>query len=530
MKQISTRLLVLSALLSLTACTDIEENLVGEITEWDESIVENWGSGPVSTVPNIYHSLRGTGTADHGGYFTLQEVTSDEMFIGVKGNDWTSNGSLASLHRHTWTPNSSNILSTWRITYSAINAVNEQFENDWLDEEEVPQARALRAYYYWRLLDLYGRVKLVTDTAANPPQSSRQEVFDFVEQELLGALGIAGLNTDIDLSNSTLPADQPPHTINCYVALGLLAKLYLNAEVYTGVPRYEEALIAANYIIDSGYYQLCDEGCRVINLGRRIGVPSDPEYLEGYPAVFAPNNEGNAEHIFTIRYDETTNIGMHFAQMNLHSSSQMSWHLDEQPWNGYATVEAFYNSYDTGDLRHKASFLVGPQVDFTGSALLDYQSDDDNVELNYTPEVNELAPNTLREAGARAAKFSFKLYGKRSMENDFPILRLGEIYLIRAEAKARLSNNWAAAEPDVNILRGRAGMPTYSGTLTAEEFLAERGREMFQETARRTDLIRFGKFNDAWWEKQVSAAYRNVFPIPQVILDTDPNMTQNPGY
>jgi hypothetical protein len=116
------------------------------------------------------------------------------------------------------------------------------------------------------------------------------------------------------------------------------------------------------------------------------------------------------------------------------------------------------------------------------------------------------------------------------MDNDYPIIRLGDMYLIRAEATARIAGNWNVALPDVNTIRARAGVAPLT-SLTAEEFLAERGREMFMEVTRRQDLIRFGKFNDAWWEKPASAAFRNVFPIPQEQIDASGgSLTQNPGY
>jgi hypothetical protein len=312
--------------------------------------------------------------------------------------------------------------------------------------------------------------------------------------------------------------------------MGILAKLYLNAEVYTGMPMYDKAEIAASYIIDSGQYVLCGDGCSVPNLGKRPRVDSDPETLEGYAAVFAPNNEGNPEHIFSVRYDEATGPNMNFSQMNLHYSSQFTWNFQEQPWNGYATLEEFYNSYEDGDARKENNFIVGPQLDFSGSALLDYAADDDDIQLNYTPEINELAPNSLREAGARPAKFSYKQFGRSNMDNDFPIVRLGEVYLVRAEAVARQAGNWSAAEADVNVLRARAGVAEYNGNLTEEEFLAERGREMFQETARRTDLIRFGKYNGEWWEKPSSEPFVNIFPIPQEQINAGGGLTQNPGY
>ena len=247
--------------------------------------------------------------------------------------------------------------------------------------------------------------------------------------------------------------------------------------------------------------------------------------------MFAPNNQGNPEIIFAVEYDEVSGTGMNFSQMNLHYSSQFTWNFDQQPWNGYATLEDFYNSYDEGDARKKANFIVGPQLDFGGSAVLDYAADDDDIQLNYTAKINELQPNSLREAGARPGKFSFKQFGRADMDNDYPIIRLGQVYLIRAEAKARQSGNWTDAEGDVNVLRARAGVSEYTGNLTEAEFLAERGREMFQEATRRTDLIRFGAYNDAWWEKPASQPFRNVFPIPQPQINaSNGTLTQNPGY
>jgi hypothetical protein len=293
---------------------------------------------------------------------------------------------------------------------------------------------------------------------------------------------------------------------------------------------YDRAAAAASLIIDSGVYSLCGDGCMVPNLGKRPTVDADPVMLEGYAAVFSPNNENNPENIFTVNYDEVTGGGMNFSQMNLHYSSQFRYNLQSQPWNGYATLEEFYNSYEDGDVRKDANFLVGQQLDFGGSAILDFASDDGDLVLNFTPFINELAPNSLREAGARPAKFSFKQLGRDYMSNDYPIVRLGDVYLTRAEALARMSGNWNDALPDANLIRARAKVSELS-SLDADSFLAERGREMFQEGARRTDLIRFDRYNGTWWEKPASPEHVNIFPIPFAqIQAANGTLTQNPGY
>lgn len=519
--------------LALAACTDLEEDLVGDITR-DISIdgIDVGGGGDASgELTASYAELRNAGTANHGGYYSINELTTDEMVIAAKGGDWFDGGILVQLHQHTYTPAHSFINGTWTQTYNAIGTVNDKLGSGTLSPEETAQARALRAYFYWRLLDMFGRVKIVTEAAPDPPQATRQQVFDFVETELLAALGIPAVSESMDLSNSLLADGGSAYVINRYGALGMLAKLYLNAGVYTGTPRWNEAQIAASYVIDSGVYQLCGVGCSVKNLGKRPAVASDPDELEGYAAVFAPNNDGNPEHIFSINFDEASGPNMNFSQMNLHYGSQFTWNFQNQPWNGYATLEEFYNSYDNGDARKANNFIVGPQLDFSGSAILDYASDDDDIQLSYTPQINELQPNSLREAGARPAKFSYQQFGRDNMNNDFPVVRLGELYLIRGEAKARIAGDWTAAEADVNVLRARAGVSEYNGDLKEEEFLAERGREMFQEISRRTDLIRFGRYNDSWWEKPVSDPHVNIFPIPvQQIEASNGTLTQNPGY
>ena len=525
-------LLALMAVFVIQACTDLEENLIGDVTT-DIQVpgvsIDGGGSGG-GVLSAAYGGLRGTGTANHGSYYAIQELTSDEMVIGAKGGDWFDGGILIDLHQHSYGATHDFLNNAWNGHYGAINTVNEALAGSGLDANQTAQAKALRAYLYWRLMDTFGNVKIITSPGTDAPQVSRAEVFDFVESELLEALGVSAISSSMDLSNSPLGTDFNPYQINQFGALGILAKVYLNAEVYAGQARYDEAAAAASYIIDSGVYTLCDAGCGVPNLGKRAGVDSDPDNIEGFGAVFEPNNENNPEHIFAVFYDEASAGGMNFAPMSLHYSSQFTYNFSFQPWNGYATLEEFYNSFEDGDKRKAASFLVGEQLDFGGNAILDFAADDDDIVLNYTPQINELAPNYLREAGARPAKYSYKQFGLPDMDNDYVLVRLGEIYLIRAEALSRASGDWNQAVPDVNVLRARAGVSAYA-SLDADEFLAERGREMFQESARRTDLIRFGKYNGTWWEKPASPEHVNIFPIPfDQIQAAAGTLTQNPGY
>jgi starch-binding outer membrane protein, SusD/RagB family len=532
MKSLRKFLIYPSLILMASACTDLDENLKGDITKDINIPGLPTAGGPVDVLGAAFAELRNTGSANHGSYYSVQEITSDEMCIGAKGGDWYDGGILVDLHQHTYKPSHDMLKNAWNSSYSAINTCNELIAKPELDANQRSQVRALRAYFYMRLLDMFGNVKIVTAPKQDIKQTTREEVFKFVESELLASLGLTSVSQNMNLAGSALGTGTNPYRINTFGALGILSKLYLNAVAYGGGNKYAEAGYAANYVIENGPYTLCSDGCKVSNLGKRPKVSSDPADLEGYAAVFGPNNENSPEIIFSVEYDEAKAGGMNFSQMNLHYSSQFTWNLQSQPWNGYATLEEFYNSYEAGDVRKKANFVAGPQTDFAGAPLLDYASDDGVLQLNYNPKINQLQPNSQREGGARAGKFSFKYLGRNDMNNDYPVIRLGDLYLVRAEALARAAGNWALALPDANVIRRRAKVADLT-VLTAESFLAERGREMFQESARRTDLIRFGKYNDAWWEKPISPAHVQLFPIPLSAIEAstdDFKLVQNSGY
>lgn len=537
MKNIFKLFFTCSAVVLAGACTDLDEVLVGEVSSpfnGEEPAFANFdggGAGPADAVASAYNQLRESGSANHGGYFSVQTVSSDEAAVTQKGGDWFDGGIWIDMHRHTYGPTNGPVNGTWVQQYTAIGACNTALAGGTLDANQTAQVRALRAFFYYRLLDLYGRVKIVTTPGVDAPQSTREQVFNFVESELLAALGVASISPTMNLDASPLATAKTQYRINQFAALGLIAKLYLNAKVYTGIPRWAEASAAADYVINNGGYTLCADGCTVPNEGRRPSVATDPDELEGYAAVFAPNNQNNPEIIWSIAYDNVTGGNMNFAQMTLHYSSQFTWNIQNQPWNGYSALEEFYNSYEAGDKRKTANFIVGAQADYEGSVILDYAAPIDEIELNYSVDINELEPNASRKGGARMGKFSFRQGQRDNMDNDYPIIRLGDLHLIRAEADARnTGGDWSLALTDVNTIRARAGVSALA-SLTADSFLAERGREMFMEVTRRQDLIRFGRFNDAWWEKPASVATKNVFPIPQEQLDASAGtLTQNPGY
>ena len=562
MKTLKTISLIVATSALFYACTDLDEELRGEFTDRytevnPSSSYEFTDALPTSDdLSSAYGKLR-DGSAGHFGIFSTQTLPSDEAWIATKGGDWYDGGVLIDVHKHNFLSNNGIITNTWNQQYGAINEVNNLIAGG-VSDDGLKQLRVLRAFFYFRLMDIYGNVKVVTVPEQDAPQSSRAEVFDFVESEILDALGLtrAGVVAG-DAPNSFGPANDA-YRINEYAALGLLSKLYLNAEVYTGTAMWNEAYAAANYVIENGsQYALATAsfsgntgGARTMdytvpNLGRLNPAEVQEEsgniytydQLEGYAAIFAANNGGNPEFIWSIQYDETSSTGMNFAMMTLHYGSQFTWNFTAQPWNGYATLQDFYNSYDDpNDRRKESNHIAGVQKTFNGGIVRDYakEPEDTDSALDYTSDnTGGIFPNGLRQAGVRLGKFSFKQFGRPDMANDYPIIRLGDVYLMRAEANARMTGDWNNALTDVNIIRARAGASALS-SINADGFLAERGREMFQESSRRTDQIRFGKYyagEDSGKGSTVSPEYKNIMPIPlDAINASNGTLTQNTGY
>lgn len=519
MKNLFKLILISSLFLGLPACTDLEEEIKGDFTEdYDPNnpgvgIKNNTNnSAPQDGLADAFSRVR-NGTANHGSYFSVAEISTDEAVITQKGGDWFDGGIWLAMHRHQFSSTSGGINGAWGDLYGAIFQCNDLLDNG-LSDAHNAQLRVLRAYFYWKLLDMFGNVKIVTVAGVDAPQSPREDVFDFVEAELLASI-------------PDLPTGKPAYArVSQGTAYALLSRLYLNAEVYTGTQRWQDAIDAADEVINSGDFDLATS----------------------YKYLFGPKNaqdgsddnqQTNAsdEMLFIAPFDEATGTGMNLAQMTLHYPSQLTFQLQEQPWNGYSTLEDFYNSYEDTDLRKAGNFIAGPQYDLNGSPILDVafdQADPDGAPINYTPEINELSPNGSRQAGARFGKYFFKQKQGQNMDNDFPLLRYAEVLLNKAEAVARLNNDFSHATTLslVNQIRTRADVSTY-GSLTEGELLAERGRELFLESLRRTDLIRFGAWGDAWWEKPAHAdAYKVLMAIPQeqINLAATFPLTQNPGY
>ncbi len=501
----------------MPACTDLEEEIFSQVTADNFFQTED---ELISALGAAYTAMYGYA---NGGFGATQEVSSDELTVPTRGPDWGDGGHWVRLHQHLWTAEDPEINGSYSFLFGGVSACNRlifQFEElgNPLTDPFIGELKALRAIYYMWLLDQYGNVPIVTDFAdsdPNPPTKSRAEVYQFVESELLDNLDKVSEAVD----GTTYGR------INRMAVQMALAKLYMNSEVYIGQAKWQQAAAACDAIMNSGNYSM------------------EADYF----ANFNLDNAGSTETILAIPYDAVFAGGFNLVMRTLSYINQQTYSLAAQPWNGWCAMEDFYNSYEDGDLRKgvpnteegpsnvRGNFLVGPQWDISGKVRLTDAGtlasgvDPDGEPFTIRAEINELFPEAWREAGARVTKWEFEIGGQSNMNNDYQIWRYTDVLLMKAEALWRQDPGSAEALELVNMVRDRAAATPFT-ELTADNLLAERGRELFMENHRRTDLIRFGKFNDAWWEKPASEECKNLFPIPKSQTDANPNLVQNPCY
>jgi starch-binding outer membrane protein, SusD/RagB family len=481
-------------LVPLLACTDLTEVPEDALTpsnafKTDEEVLAG--------VASVYAGLRGT----MWGYYNLSEVTTDEIIVPTRGSDWYDNGRWLEIYRQTWTANSGSALDdmngTWNDLFSGVARANLMIDviqkaGGATATRTLAELRTLRAWYYYMLMDFFGGVPLVTSTeVAQNPRVSRDSLFRFIESEL-------------NAVRNDLPPTWPAASygrVTRGAADAILASMYLNARVFTGsvttagltpgTARWADAVTAANRVINSGVYSLATN----------------------WNSNFSPTNENSPENIFVIVHNTTPGLGLNLPMRTLHYNQ-----LSLGPWNGFATIAETYNAFSAQDAR-RSMWLVGQQYSFNTGATIanaDAATESEGVRYNKFPPL----PGAIDGNGH---------------PNDYPFYRLAEMYLIRAEAQNELGNT-AAAIADINIVRARAFSPAQplATTLTQAQVrtavLNERLLELAGEGKRRQDLIRHGQFVSARRFKTAQGAHKILFPIPATQIQTNPKLTQNPGY
>ena len=437
------------------------------------------------------------------GLVNLQDFTAD----GMK-NRWGDNGLDQLTTTSNWTDNNKFFKYAYdRIYYTVPQATNlilimksdnVKYENK---EQVVSELRFLRALSYYYLIDLFGKGVLVNDETFNTStplqEASRTELFTFVETEL----------KDIE---GKLPAQNSYARANKSAARMLLAKLYLNAEVYTGTPRYNDAASYINKVISEGGYQL--EG----NFRKNFSADNNTSKEIIFPLIAdaaSSQSFGNTTYIVNGSISTDTMTPADFGATD--------------GWAGHRATKAWYGLF--------AGSAAGLQSSPDVRAKL-FWSAGHNWEMNDYKTWTDGFPsykfwNKNSDGSGSATSFS---------STDFPLFRLSDAYLIYAECAVRgaAGTSMGQAITYFNQVRTRAGAPVVS-VLSLDEVLNERGRELGLEGVRRQDLIRFGKFTGGsylWpWKggvkngAAISDNYK-LFPIPSTALQANPNLTQNPGY
>lgn len=493
----------------LTGCTDLDEKLYDKVSTDDYGKTDE----EVGTiVGGAYATLRGYGAdTDEGNgvncyptceyVFFLNEIASDEGVIPTRGTDWYDGGRYLQVQRHTWDANNVMITSGWRYAFTGVTKVNAiiyQVDKSNLSEEakKVVKAelRGLRAYYYWLLIDQYGNVPIVTNFEETelPANATRKQVFDFIETELTEIIPL-------------LPANIAYGRFTQNVGNTLLARLYLNAEVYTGKARWQDCIIACEKV--KGHVLEND-----------------------FSTNFLTENQVSREIIFAIPYDHTQGtVGNYLSSMSYHYNHKFA--VDPNgvwQWsgNGICAQPGVWSSFEEGDIRQGKSLLVGQMYSAKDGSVVNM---DNGEPLNYTEEISNLE-NALQNEGARLNKYEVQVNDQWERDNDWVLMRYAEVLMMQAEAHFRLHQETTALGY-LNQIRSRAGLPALAA-LTEEALDQEWLHEFTFEGLRRTVNIRFGTFFDAWWEKGADASdkHTGIYPIPQVERDKNPNLQQNPGY
>ncbi|MBW3468211.1 RagB/SusD family nutrient uptake outer membrane protein [Arthrospiribacter ruber] len=517
-------------LLSTMACTDLSERPYNVLVE------EDLGSSPevlaALTAP-VYTRLTDLLYGWHG-YFDLVEECSDAIVTPARPNGWIDGGVYRNMHMHTWNAFQSHPSGLWNRAYGSLNILNNALLNyQTIEGENIPvlvsELRALRAFYYYLLVDAFGNVPIVTEENLLTPdelpsQSSRREVFDFIEAELLDIMDI-------------IPEEKVYGKMNKWAAKMILAKIYLNAEVYIGEAKYQQAIAQVDDIINSGLYIL------------------EPNYHTN----FVTNNQSSREQIFSVIFDETRAGWFHYHWKTLHPASAATYNLGTAPWGGSAAIPQFIDTYEEGDSRFDI-WIRGPQFSLSGQPI--FNSMDPSlreVQLDYQNTMGSVDA-TREYEGYRVGKYEIEIGSVGPLSNDVPFFRYADALMIKAESLLRTGNADAAAQivtevrmrsfenPDDAVVTGAELMQgsryqygNYeSGSIVSLEggddvqygrFLDELGYEFAAEFHRRQDLIRFGVFTSkSWLTHRPNGNHRTIFPIPQPAIDANPNLNQNPGY
>jgi starch-binding outer membrane protein, SusD/RagB family len=560
MKKKIYSLLLLCSFAFLESCTDLKEEILDETLSAAKLTDKQAADGIIAPVyarlPDIFL---------HTNYFAIQEISTDEAILPYRGGtDWGDNGIYLAMHQHTYQSTDPNIRNTWNLILQgmsrAITAINTlPTLNDPNAKVYLAEARGMRAYYSMLTLDLFGLVFVKEDIGETSKILRGEEAFQYIKNELLAV-------------EPNLDTTVGPGRLSKGAVWGLLARLYLNAAVYRdvyGTPSFkademDKVTEYCDKIINSGQYKLAAD----------------------YFSIFNSDNHSNPELVFAV--DQRAELNGH-NRMAYFSLSGDQFPLPAYPnangtdgpaitpdfyrtWvNEYApkdpagadprfykqNISAFSNPADTcvtdanfnmnrgilrgqqfGLIRKNGVFLKCPDGRFKVGRIFNDTRNRPTTPVLFTEKVDYTTAGSDYSSGFRVLKYEFSrksVSGRNFGDADIVIVRLADVYMMRAEAKLRKSNDAAGALADVNIVRAsRTTPPPPLTSMSLDILFKERGFEFYWEMLRRSDMIRFGKYEGIWTEKTNTDKLKRVFPIPQTAIDGASNLPgylkQNQGY
>jgi hypothetical protein len=503
-------LLLLFVAVLMNGCSFLEEHPSSALTE--EKAFGSMTALRNNAVLSVYmylggnadsQGLQGTGR----GVYDLNSLTTDEQIIPTRGGDWYDGGYWQDLHNHAWTADDRSIRDTWDYLFKVVMLTNSGIAHieayDQPDKDTTllaaykAELRAVRAMYYWYLLDLYGRVPIVTCTDIPTEEvqlASRKEVYDFAVKELQESMPLLPQ----DVANE--PLGQYYGRMTYYVASFVLMKLWLNHVVYTGTEQpalYDSIVNYADKL--SLFYEL------ETNLRANFSLDNDRSRENIY---VIPREVG--KYVAQYKYEHRTLHYNHAAALGMGGENGTSATLETLDVFDYKTAQQdprfeLYFYYDTVWVDNKMIYRED------GKTPLVYEPDKVALDVSGTPYE--------KTAGARLNKYEHDPNGIQDCnvaKNDIVLFRYADVVLMKGEAKLRKGQS---AYAEIKKVRDRVGAGEIVSP-TLEDIYEERWRELMWEGWHRNDMIRFGKWT----------GHTTVFPIPQDMLLIHNDWKQNTGY
>lgn len=553
--------LLLLSIFSATSCTNLDEE------PFDVLPADKYYQDKKSVIAAVVRPYEhGHWCGWDGDRWLVSELTADQLVWTQKGIHGYDGGDWQRLHRHNWTADDNHIYGAWSGPYQGIAQCNVIMRDlqalnypaigltDAEKANHIAELRTLRAWFYLFLIDYFRTVPIYETPQELVGQSSPEEVFAYIEKELKESL-------------PQLPKNTRAGRWDQGGAAALLVRLYLNAEKWIGKPKYTECAAVAQEIINGKYgtYALDTDYRGPFRSG--IKDYRSPENIFEFP---------HAKNIYEFSW-------MYNATM--HYQARYSLDNDWGGWNGVHLTPSRnpdgalytyklgmpYERYTAGDMRkqpfrttsrnatYEGFFLIGQQYAFNNAAGFGFDStkkingteEYKDKPLAYVDQVGRFSEKPggrwsegsqvltgEENSGVRLMKFPWLPMSQELFQfNSAPEIRLAEIYFALAECRYRAGARLEAATL-LDAVRKRnftaVAWPLNSYVtnlvkLTDDEFVLELGREFIGERHRRTDLVRWGRFGNEWWDKPVDGKDRSVFPIPRKALNTNPQLKPN-GY